>query len=60
MPQPSDASPPSAVMLTQACPKCAQSMHLTIIEPHERYKNLENRTFGCACGEMVTVVVARL
>jgi hypothetical protein len=35
-------------------------MHLTVIEPHERYKNLDSRTFACDCGETLTVAVARI
>jgi hypothetical protein len=60
MPQPSDARPPAGVMLTQACPKCGQPMHLTVIEPHQHYKNLDSRTFGCDCGETLIVAVARI
>ena len=35
-------------------------MRLTSIEPHERYRNLDNRTFECDCGHTLTVAVARI
>ncbi len=60
MPQPLDARPPDPRMPTQACPNCAQPMRLTSIEPHERYKNLDSRTFECDCGGTLTVAVARI
>jgi hypothetical protein len=60
MPQPLDARSPAAVIPTPACPKCSQPMRLTAIEPHERYVNLDSRSFECDCGETITVAVARI
>jgi hypothetical protein len=60
MPQPHDARPPNAIIPTQPCPQCAQPMRLTSIEPHERYTNLDSRTFDCDCGGTLTVAVARI
>jgi hypothetical protein len=35
-------------------------MRLSVIEPHERYSNLDARTFDCDCGERLVVAVARV
>ncbi|MEA2877727.1 MAG: hypothetical protein QOF14_2923 [Hyphomicrobiales bacterium] len=60
MPQTHDARPSAQIIPTHPCPKCGQPMRLSIIEPHERYKNLDARTFDCDCGETLTVAIARV
>jgi len=35
-------------------------MRLVSIEPHLNYKNLDQRTYACECGESANNLVARI
>ena len=41
------------------CPKCRASMRLSVISPHARFVNLDERAYECLCGEQIAVAVAR-
>ena len=43
------------------CPRCAATMRLISVVPHEHYGNLDERRFTCeVCGETFADAVARL
>src|SRR5258708_30285018 len=42
------------------CRGCHRQMTLVLIEPHEKYKNLDVQHFRCACGSTLSYQVPRI
>jgi len=42
------------------CRGCHRPMALILIEPHEKYKNLDVQHFRCECGTAFSYQVARV
>lgn len=54
----SGAVPTMAVL---RCRKCREAMHLTSIEPHVRFQNIDAQNFTCdGCGSTESFLVARM
>src|SRR5215210_201409 len=57
--QPADPLRPETALKLPICPACGDEMRVTTIEPHMRFRNLDIRSFQCACGMTTSDVVAR-
>jgi len=42
------------------CPDCAAPMRVMLVVPHEKYANLDDRTYECTCGRMVELAIAKV
>jgi hypothetical protein len=47
-------------MSSPDCPHCATPMRFVCLVPHQRFGNLDEKRFLCACGATFIDVVARL
>ena len=41
------------------CPDCASPMRIALVVPHEKYDNLDERTYECLCGKVVALAIAK-
>ena len=62
MPHTDDDEPsmPMSLMAAPQCAACGQFMRLTLIEPHEKFTNLDAHTYECVCGWKMIASVARI
>jgi hypothetical protein len=61
MPQPHrpTSPPPQPLVRAPVCKTCNTPMKLVLIEPHDRYTNLDEWTYNCECGAQASQFVTR-